>query len=98
MNSLYKEAVDSFNENYILYIPLTIILQSCIASIAAMYILINLGVGPISYFEITLCVILAMGYNGLIYAQIKSNIVFPVLLASLIINILLIAINVYQLS
>ncbi|TYB74325.1 hypothetical protein [Bizionia myxarmorum] len=98
MNSLYKQAITDFNANYILYIPLTIILQSCVGSIAAMYILMNSPTGSFKFFELTLCVIMAMGYNGLIFAQIKTRIIFPILLASIIINVLLIIINVYQLS
>lgn len=98
MNTLYNQAVNDFKSSYYIYIPLTIILQSCVGSIAAMYILMNGVVGPSQYFQLTLCVILAMSYNGLVYAQIKAKIVFPVLIASLLVNILLIAINVYQMS
>ncbi len=98
MKSLYQQAIKDFNENYILYIPLTIILQSCIGSIAAMYILMNSPNEAFKFFELTLCVVLAMGYNAVIFAQLKTKIIFPILLASITINILLIIINVYQLS
>ncbi|MFC5194865.1 hypothetical protein ACFPH8_05945 [Bizionia hallyeonensis] len=98
MKSLYQQAIKDFNENYILYIPLTIILQSCIGSIAAMYILMNSPNEAFKFFELTLCVVLAMGYNAVIFAQPKIKIIFPILLASITINILLIIINVYQLS
>lgn len=37
-------------------------------------------------------------YNAVIFAQIKTKIIFPILLTSLITNVLLIAVNVYQLS
>lgn len=34
-----KKLEDEFSHNYYMYIPLTIILQSCVGSIAAMFIL-----------------------------------------------------------
>ncbi|HLV39389.1 hypothetical protein [Xanthomarina sp.] len=86
-----------FRENYILYIPLTIILQSCLGSIAAMFILKNSITGPFHFFELTLCVVFAMGYNAVVYAQLKNNVIFNFLVATLLVHVALIIINVLRL-
>lgn len=86
-----------FRQNYILYIPLTIILQSCLGSIAAMFILKNSITGSFHFIELTLCVIFAMGYNAVVYAQLKTNFIFNVLIATLLVHVLLIIINVMRL-
>lgn len=89
-----KNLIDAFQEEYYMYIPLTIILQSCIGSIAAMLILAQ-GTTLLAGLELTLCVTTSMGYNAAILAQAKINVVFWLLVISLIINTLLIAINIF---
>ncbi|HLV15291.1 MAG TPA: hypothetical protein VKY41_08935 [Xanthomarina sp.] len=96
MNILNQYRHD-FKKNYILYIPLTIILQSCLGSIAAMFILKNSITGTFHFFELTLCVVFAMGYNAVVYAQLKNNIIFNFLVATLLVEIALIIINVIRL-
>lgn len=94
----YNKSLNDFKTNFLLYVPLTIILQSCIGSIAAMYILMNSTVESFNFFQLTLCVMLSMGYNAVILAQLKGKLIFNVLIVSLLVNCLLIAINVIQLS
>ncbi len=89
-NNLYKD----FKNNYILYIPLSIILQSCIGSIAAMFILMNSTATSFHFFQLTLCVVVSMWYNAAIFAQLTNKWVFNSLLLSLLINTILIVINV----
>ena len=96
--NFYIKSLNDFRENFIMYIPLTIILQSCIGSIAAMYILMNSTTDSFNFVQLTLCVIFSMGYNAVIFAQLKSKLVFNMLIATLIINIALIIINIIQLS
>lgn len=91
--NIYNQYFHSFRENFILYIPLTIILQSCLGSIAAMFILKNSTTGSFHFFELTLCVVFAMGYNAVIYAQLKNKFIFNVLIATLFVHIALIIIN-----
>ncbi len=81
-----------FIHNYYMYIPLTIILQSCLGSIAAMYILYQ-GINWVSGLELTVCTVLCMGYNAAILAQADRKLGFWLLMISLIVNSLLIMIN-----
>jgi hypothetical protein len=81
-----------FNHNLFMYIPLTIILQSCLGSVAAMMILAQ-GTTLISGIELTLCVVLCMVYNAALLAQLKSDTGFWLLMASLAGNSVLILIN-----
>ena len=89
---LYRKFLQDFKKNYMLMVPLTIILQSCLGSIAAMRILMN-GNNYMSFFELTTCVILCMIYNGAILAQMKVKLVSYLLLTSLIVNSIFIIIN-----
>jgi hypothetical protein len=91
--TLYTKYYNEFQSKYMMYIPLTIILQSCIGSVAAMYILMN-GLDTISSLvQLFLCVILCMFYNAAILAQLKGKIVFNMLILSLLFNITFIIIN-----
>lgn len=84
--------VEEFKHNFYMYIPLTIILQSCLGSIAAMYIL-SKGTTLVVGIELTLCVTVSMLYNAALLAQLKSKLTFWLLVASLGINTLLLIIN-----
>ncbi|WP_339697037.1 hypothetical protein [uncultured Marixanthomonas sp.] len=87
-----KSLLVEFKENYYAYMPLTIILQSCIGSIAAMLILAQ-GTSMLSFIELMVCVSLCMGYNAALLAQAPYKLSFRLLGISLIANILLIFIN-----
>ncbi|MFB9056546.1 hypothetical protein ACFFU9_07280 [Mariniflexile ostreae] len=90
---LYDKYLLDFKKDYILYIPLSIILQSCMGSIAAMFITMN-HTKPTYFYELILCVTLAMAYNGAVYAQLKMNWIFNLLVITLITDVILIALNV----
>ena len=91
--TLYTQYYTEFQSKYMMYIPLTIILQSCIGSVAAMYILMN-GLDTVSSLvQLFLCVIFCMFYNAAILAQLKGKIVFNMLILSLLFNIMFIIIN-----
>ncbi|PVW13885.1 hypothetical protein [Marixanthomonas spongiae] len=87
-----KSLLAEFKENYYAYVPLTIILQSCIGSIAAMLILAQ-GTSVLTFIELLVCVSLAMGYNAALLAGAPYKLSFRLLGASIIVNILLIFIN-----
>ena len=89
-----KMLLAEFKENYYAYVPLTIILQSCVGSIAAMLILAN-GTSVRSFIELLICVVLCMGYNAALLAQAKYRLSFWLLVASLTINVLLILIHIF---
>jgi hypothetical protein len=91
--TLYIRYYEEFQDKYMMYIPLTIILQSCIGSIAAMYILMT-GLDSVSSMvQLFLCVVLCMFYNAAILAQLKGKVVFNMLILSLLFNVLFIIIN-----
>lgn len=91
--TLYSRYYEEFQDKYMMYVPLTIILQSCIGSIAAMYILMT-GLDSVSsMIQLFLCVVLCMFYNAAILAQLKGKIVFNMLILSLLFNVLFIVIN-----
>jgi hypothetical protein len=81
-----------FEHDYFMYIPLTIILNSCIGSIATMTILAQ-GTSLLSGIELTLCVSLCMGYNAALLAGSNRKFAFWLLAISLIVNMLLILIT-----
>lgn len=94
---LYDKFFHDFRKDYILFIPLSIIFQSCLGSIAAMFILMN-SIKTFHFVELTFCVIFAMAYNGAIFAQLKTKWIFNLLLVTLAIDVILILINLLRLT
>ncbi|MDX1270499.1 hypothetical protein [Bizionia paragorgiae] len=90
---LYNNYLLEFKNLYMAYMPLTIILQSCIGSVAAMLILQSSTPDYFPFFQLTACVIITMLYNAAILAQLGMKLIFNTLLLSLLINIVLIIIN-----
>ncbi len=90
--SIYNKLFLDFKDSYMLMIPLSIILQSCLGSITTMYILLNSD--SFLLVSMTLSVSTCMVYNAAILAQLKPKIVFNLLLISVTINVLLLLINV----
>ncbi len=94
--TLYNTYLNEFESKYTMYIPLTIILQSCLGGIAAMYILMN-GLDTISgLVQLFLCVILTSFYNAAILAQLKGRLVFNLLILSLLFSTVFIILNIIQ--
>lgn len=87
-----KSLQEEFIHDYYMYIPLTIILNSCIGSIAAMTVLAQ-GTSIVSGIELTVCVSLCMGYNAALLAGSNKKIAFWLLAVSLLANLLLILIT-----
>ncbi|MCG2418940.1 hypothetical protein K8089_07885 [Aequorivita sp. F47161] len=87
-----KHWQQQFEHDYYMYVPLSIILNSCIGSIAAMAILAQ-GTSLISGIELTLCVALCMGYNAALLAGSNRKFAFWLLIVSLVVNLLLILIT-----
>jgi len=88
----YTKYLSDFQNRYSLYIPLFIIFQSCLGSVAAMYILMN-STKTFHFFELILCVSVCMIYNSSVLAQVKSKWVFNLLILSVIVNTFLILLN-----
>lgn len=93
MKSLSIKALQyEFERDYYMYVPLTIILNSCIGSIAAMTIL-AVGTTLLTGIALTICVSLCMGYNAVLLAGSNRKLAFWLLMVSLIVNLLLILIT-----
>ncbi|MFL1896521.1 hypothetical protein ACJRPK_12520 [Aquimarina sp. 2-A2] len=90
---MYSKLLEDFRSNYMMYVPLMIILSSCMGSIAAMFIL-GQERSFAQYVELTLCVSVCMIFNAAILAQMKTKIVFNLLIISLLSTTLLILINI----
>lgn len=83
--NVYNNLLSSFKSEYMLMIPLSIVLQSCLGSIAALYIL--MAKGDYLLLQLALCIAVTMMYNAAILAQLKSGIVFKMLIISLLVNV-----------
>ncbi len=91
---IYNKYLSDFKSMYLANMTLGLILQSCVGSIAAMFILTNNDFHLSSYLQLTLCVIVSMAYNASALAQLSYKVTFNLLLLSLSVNILLIIFNV----
>ncbi len=89
---LIPRLTSEFEKDLYMYIPLTIILQSCLGSIAAMLILMQ-GTTLSSGIQLTICVVTCMVYNAALLAQLKASISFWLLIISLVVNSLLVIVN-----
>lgn len=89
---MYSKLLKDFKQMYMAYIPLMIILSSCLGSVAAMYILMQER-SALQIIELSVCVIICMAFNASILAQMKPKFVFNLLIASIFINSILAAIN-----
>jgi len=89
-NSLLKE----YESGMYGYATIGIIGQSCVGSVAVMYTLMNSQISrPVQIFEIFLVTILCMGFNGAVLSQQSGKTQFNILILSVIVSIILIAIN-----
>jgi hypothetical protein len=84
---IYNNLLSSFKSSYMLMMPLSIILQSCLGSIATLYIVMNKG--PFMILKLAIVITLTMIYNASILAQLKKDIVFKLLIISVLISILI---------
>lgn len=90
-NALYKD----FEELFVGYSTVAIILSSCLGSAAAMVILMN-GHDFLQMIQLFAVVVVCMGYNASVLAQMKPKFVFNSLILSLVVSSVLLAINVWM--
>lgn len=90
--TLYNKSLASFQKNYIGFTALVVIGQSCLGSAAAMYILEN-GVSFSQMIQLGLVVSSCMLVNVSILSQSKPKFVFDITLFSVLLSILVIALN-----
>ncbi len=84
---IYKEYLEEYKKGLIGYTPLAIIGQSCLGSVAAMFILMN-GNSALQMFQLFIITILCMFYNGAMLAQQKPKLSFNLLIISVFFSIL----------
>ncbi|MDT0685140.1 hypothetical protein [Autumnicola psychrophila] len=90
---LYQNLLADFEETYYAYMSAGIIVSSCLGSIAAMMILMQ-GHALINMIELFFVVVVAMGYNAAVLAQLKPKFVLNSFILSIVVSTILIAINV----
>ncbi|MDT0646969.1 hypothetical protein RM545_09720 [Zunongwangia sp. F260] len=90
---LYQNLLADFEETYYAYMTAGIIISSCVGSIAAMMILMK-GHALVNMVELFFVVIVCMGYNATVLAQLKPKHVLNALLLSIVVSTVLIAVNV----
>ncbi|HSI69099.1 MAG TPA: hypothetical protein VK941_02625 [Gillisia sp.] len=91
---LYNLLYEDFEELFVGYSALAVILSSCIGSAAALVILMN-GHDVFQMVQLFIVVVVCMGYNATVLAQLKPKIVFNSLIISLVVSTLFIIYNVY---
>ncbi|GIZ07297.1 hypothetical protein [Flavobacterium sp. UMI-01] len=90
--TLYNKTFGIFDNGYFGYATIGILGQSCLGGIAAMAVLAN-GTSALQMFQLTLIVLISMLANTFILAQMKHKVVFNMLNASVIVNLILILLN-----
>ena len=90
---LYKNLYEYFEQLYLGYSTLGIILSSCLGSAAAMVVLMN-GHDFTQMVQLFLIVVVAMGYNSSFLAQMKPRFVFNSLILSLATSSILLILNI----
>ncbi len=91
---LYNKLYYDFEQMYLGYATLAIILTSCVGGAAAMVILMN-GHGFSQMVQLFLAVAACMWYNTTILANLKPKIIFNSLLGALGICIILLIVNIW---
>jgi hypothetical protein len=91
---LYNLLYEDFEELFVGYSALAVILSSCIGSAAALVILMN-GHDVFQMVQLFIVVVVCMAYNATVLAQLKPKIVFNSLIISLVVSTILIIYNVF---
>ncbi|MEW7290173.1 hypothetical protein [Aquimarina sp. 2304DJ70-9] len=89
---IYQNYLEEYKKGIIGYSPLAIIGQSCIGSVAAMFILMN-GNSMLQMIQLFIVTIMCMFYNGAILSQQKPKISFNLLIVSVVFSIVITVLN-----
>ena len=90
---LYKTLFQDFEDLFLGYSAVAVILSSCLGSAAAMVILMN-GHDVSQMIQLFAVVVVCLGYNSTVLAQLRPKYVFNALVISLLVSTILIAYNV----
>lgn len=92
--TLYQKTLADFQQSYVGYAALVIICQSCLGGAAAMYILENGNAIP-QMIQLGMVVITCTLVNVGILAQLTPKTVFNMTIFSVLLSLLMIAMNVF---
>lgn len=90
--TLYNKTFENFDKSYFSSASLSIIGQSCLGGVAAMFILSN-GTSAVQMIQLGIIVLVSMFANTSILAQVNHKIVFNLVLTSVFFSLLFILIN-----
>ncbi|MDA0774427.1 MAG: hypothetical protein O3A16_06430 [Bacteroidetes bacterium] len=90
--SLYQKFRHYYLSNYYMMILLSIILLTCIGSVAV-YLITLKGMYSSTFLMMCLSVIAAGSYLSVLLAQMRKNVVFLIVFIALCVQLLLIVIN-----
>ena len=91
--TLYQKTLGDFQQSYVGFAALIIIAQSCFGAAAAMYILEN-GISLPQMIQLAAIVFTCMTVNVAILAQLTPKTVFNLTIFSVLLSVILIAVNV----
>ena len=91
--NLYKNYLKEYESGLTGYSTIAIIGQSCLGSVAVMYLLMN-GISTFETIQLFLVTIVCMFYNAAIISQQKAKISFNTLIFSIMTSILILIINI----
>lgn len=89
----YSQLSQEFSKNHIGYSTLGIILSTCLGSIAIMSTLIH-GNGFVPMLFVFITVVLCSAHNAAILTVQKPSLIFNLLTASTVVNVLIISFNI----
>lgn len=92
---LYRSLYKDFEQMYLGYATVAIILSSCLGSAAAMVVLMN-GHDFVQMFQLFLIVVVCMGYNSTVLANLKPKHIFNALVLSIVVSSVLLLLNVFM--
>ena len=90
--NFYQKYLDGYKHGIIGFATLSILGQSCLGSIAAMFILMG-GTSPLQMIQLFFITIFCMIYNGAVLSQQKAKLSFGILAISISLSLIAITLN-----
>ena len=91
--NLYQKYLDGYSHGLLGFTTLSVLGQSCLGGIAAMFILMG-GTSALQMVQLFFVTIFSMGYNGAVLSQQKPVLSFGILAAGVVISLLSIFLNI----
>lgn len=91
--SLYHKILQDFKKEFWMHATLGIIFSSCLGAAAAMAVLME-GNDLVQMTQLFLLVVVCMGFNATVLADLKPKVVFNWLLSSILVSTLIIILHI----